>query len=116
VLKLAGVDEKRGVVYFTRYTHGPLDTELYRVSLRGGEPSAVTTGPGTHDIDMGPKALHYLDTYSNVLTPPSVTLANTDNDRRFVIQAAAKLPYHFEKPRFFSDPCRRQPAPPFTHA
>ncbi len=102
VLKLAGVDEKHGVVYFTRYTHGPLDTELYRVSLRGGEPRAMTTAPGTHVIDMGPKALHYLDTYSNVLTPPSVTLASTDTDRRFVIQAAAKLPYHFEKPRFFS--------------
>ncbi|MGB9429311.1 MAG: DPP IV N-terminal domain-containing protein, partial [Gammaproteobacteria bacterium] len=102
VLALAGVGEKRGELYFTRYTHGPLNTELYRVSLRGGEPHAVTTEPGTHDINMDPQANHYLDTYSNALTPPSSTLVNVANNRRTVIQAAAKLPYRFEKPRFFT--------------
>lgn len=102
VLKLEGVDEQRGELYFTRYTHGPLNTELYRVSLRGGEPRAVTHGPGTHVINMSPDAGHYLDTYSNVMTPPSVTLVNSGSGRRVVIQPAAKLPYHFEKPRFFT--------------
>ncbi|MGH8402621.1 MAG: DPP IV N-terminal domain-containing protein, partial [Gammaproteobacteria bacterium] len=102
VLKLAGVDEPLGELYFTRYTHGPLNTELYRVSLRGGEPRAVTTEPGTHDINMGPQARHYLDTYSNALTPPSLTLVSLDRQRRFVIQAAANLPYQFQKPRFFT--------------
>ncbi|MGH8396798.1 MAG: DPP IV N-terminal domain-containing protein [Gammaproteobacteria bacterium] len=104
VLKFAGVDEQHGELYFTRYTHGPLNTELYRVSLRGGEPRALTTEPGTHDIDMGPQARHYLDTFSNVLTPPSLTLVSLDKQRHVVIQAAAKLPYHFEKPRFFTIP------------
>ncbi|MGA9852442.1 MAG: S9 family peptidase [Gammaproteobacteria bacterium] len=102
VLELAGVDEQRGELYFTQYTHGPLNTELYRVSLRGGEPRAVTTISGTHDINMGPQARYYLDTYSNVLIPPSVILANVENNRRVVIQAAAQLPYHFAKPRFFT--------------
>ncbi|MHB8404477.1 MAG: S9 family peptidase [Gammaproteobacteria bacterium] len=102
VLKLDGVDEQRGELYFSRYTHGPLNTELYRVFLRGGEPRAVTRGSGTHVINMSPDAGHYLDTYSNVVTPPSVTLVNSGNGRRVVIQAAAKLPYHFEEPRFFN--------------
>ncbi len=102
VLALAGVNEQRGVLYFIRYMHGSLNTELYRVSLRGGEPRAVTTEPGSHDINMGPQARHYLDTYSNVLTPPSVTLVNLEKHHHVVIQAAAKLPYHFEKPRFFT--------------
>jgi len=102
VLKLEGVDEQRGQLYFTRYTHGPLNTELYRVSLSGGEAHAVTGKPGTHAITMNPQAHDYLDTYSNSMTPPSVTLVNSGNGRRVVIQAAASLPYKFEKPRFFT--------------
>ena len=102
VLELEGVDESRGELYFTRYTHGPLNTELYRASLRGGAPRAVTAEPGTHFIDMAPQAHAYLDTYSNVMTPPSWTLVNLDNARRTLIQASAPLGYRFQPPRMFT--------------
>ncbi len=99
-----GVRESRGEVYFSRYTHGPLNTELYRVSLEGGQPVAVTTVPGTHSIDMAPGAHAYVDTYSNAVTPPSVTLVNLRNAHRTIIQAAARLPYRFQKPHFVTLP------------
>jgi dipeptidyl-peptidase-4 len=104
VIKLEGVDEVRGRLYFSRYSRGPLDTELYRVSLRGGVPVAVTEGHGTHDIDMAPGAQAYLDTYSNVSQPMSFTLVSLPNGRRTQIQAAATLPYDFQKPRFLTLP------------
>ncbi len=104
VLGLDGVAQKRGEVYFSRYVHGPLYTELFRVSLRGGRPVAVTRSAGTHYIDMGPGARAYVDTYSNVVTPPSVTLVNLGNSRHTVIQPAARLPYRFHKPRFLTIP------------
>ncbi len=102
VLSLDGVDEKRGEMYFSRYTDGPLNTELYSVSLRGGTPRAMTHEPGVHDISMSRDARHYLDSYSNVLTPPSLTLVNLENGRHTLIQASARLPFHFQKPRFFT--------------
>lgn len=102
VLKLVGVNVRDGELYFTRYTHGPLNTELYRVSLRGGAVQAVTTEPGTHDIEMSPDARHYVDNYSNVVTPPSLTLVDLDNNRHVVLQAAAALPDPLQKPRFFT--------------
>jgi dipeptidyl-peptidase-4 len=104
VLALDGVDPGRRELYFSRFTHGPLDTGLYRVSLRGGAPRAVTRRAGTHLIDMAPGARAYLDTYSNVMRPPSVELVNLANERRTRIQAAAKLPYAFTKPRFLTIP------------
>ena len=100
VLSLNGVNEKRDMLYFSHYSHGPLDTELYRVSLRGGTPVPVTPRAGTHVIDMGPGARAYLDTYSNVVTPPSFTVVDVHNARRTVIQPAARLPFRFQKPRF----------------
>jgi dipeptidyl-peptidase 4 len=102
VLKLEGVDEKRGELYFTRYIHGPLNTQLFRVSLRSGEPRVVTGRPGTHDIDMSPQADYYLDTYSNVMMPQSLTLEGMHDRRQVVIQAATRLPYRFQKPKFFT--------------
>ena len=104
VLALDGVRERRQVVYFSRYTHGPLDTELYRVSLRGGHPVAITTRPGTHLIDMAPGARAYIDTYSNAVTPTRVTLVNLRNHRHTAIQPAARLPYRFQAPRFLTLP------------
>ncbi len=102
VLKLDGVNERTGELYFTRYTHGPLNTELYRVSLRGGAGLAVTSRAGVHDIKMNKQADQFLDIYSNVMTPPSTILAGVHNGRRIEIQAAARLPYRFQKPRFFT--------------
>jgi dipeptidyl-peptidase-4 len=104
VLKINGVNEARHELYFSRYTHGPLDTELYRVSLGGARARPVTKRPGTHLIDMAPDARAYLDTYSNVVTPPSTELVDLASGRRTVVQSAAKLPYRFRKPRFFTIP------------
>lgn len=104
VLSLNGVNERRGLLYFSHYRHGPLDTELYRVALRGGKPTAVTTRDGTHTIDMGPGAHAYLDIYSNVVTPPSFTMVDLRNARHTVIQSAARLPYRFQTPRFIRIP------------
>ena len=104
VLALDGVEQQRGEAYFSRYTHGPLNTELFRVPLRGGQPVAVTTRPGTHAIDMAPDAQAYVQTYSNSVTPPSITLVDLRNARRTVIQPAARLPYRFQRPRFLTIP------------
>ncbi len=104
VLALDGVQQKRGELFFSRYTHGPLNTQLYRVSLHGGQAVPVTKRPGTHAIEMAPNAMAYVDTYSNAVTPPSVTLVNLTNAHRTVIQRAARLPYRFRKPRFLSIP------------
>lgn len=104
VLKLEGVDEAAGQVYFTRYTRGPLNTELYRVPILGGEPKAVTQTSGTHDIDMGPKSQHYLDTWSSAATPPSYTLVGLRDHTRHVLHASARLDFPLLKTRFITIP------------
>ncbi len=101
VIALTGVDEKHGVAYFTRYTDGPLNTELYSVPLVGGTPQAVTTTPGTHSIDMDRQADRYVDTWSSTLMPPQVSLNAGDGKTLAVMKPSAKLPYLFSKPTYF---------------
>ena len=70
VTALAGVDETRGAVYFVATEKSPIERHLYRVGLDGGAVTRLTREDGTHTISMAPGAGHYLDTYSEALTPP----------------------------------------------
>ena len=76
---IRGVDEKRGLLYFSAPGDTPLDRQLYRVSLsREEEPVRVTTGAGWHSVTMARDASVFLDTFSDVATPPSLTLRRQD--------------------------------------
>ncbi len=102
VIALAGVDEANALAYFTRYTDGPLNTELYAVPLGGGEPKPVTQAPGTHDIKMSEDGSHYVDSWSTALTPPETGVYASDGQRVALIHAAAQLPYTFAQPKFMT--------------
>ncbi|HET7570763.1 MAG TPA: DPP IV N-terminal domain-containing protein [Gammaproteobacteria bacterium] len=102
VLSVDGVDEKNGYVYYTAALTGPLDTDLFRAPFSGGTPTQLTNGHGTHHIDMGPKAQVYLDYYSDVTTPTAIALRSVTAGPIALVQPAAKLPYHFQRPRLFT--------------
>ena len=50
VESLAGVDEARGLVYFTATRESPIETHLYAVALDGSEPRKITAAPGKHAV------------------------------------------------------------------
>jgi len=74
VTGIAGVDEAVGRVYFTSSETSPLERQLYSIQLTGADKHQLSAGSGTHSIAMGPGAHFYLDTFSNVSSPPSTTL------------------------------------------
>jgi len=74
VTGIAGLDEAAGRVYFTSSETSPLERQLYSIQLTGADKHQLTTGSGTHSIAMGPGAHFYLDTFSNVSSPPRTTL------------------------------------------
>jgi len=71
-----GVDERRGLVYFTASAESPLERHLYAVALRGPatSPRRLTTEAGWHSVSMPENARSFLDTWSTTERPPSVTL------------------------------------------
>ena len=75
---LQGVDEKKGLLYFTAREKSIRETHLYRVSLDGTGLQRLSAENGIHEIRMSPDARFYLDTYSNVRTPPRAVLHSSD--------------------------------------
>ena len=74
VVELKGVDEKNKVVYYTSAEAAPMRRDLYRINLDGTKKSIITKGMGTHEIDMSPDTKYFIDTYSNINTPPSINI------------------------------------------
>lgn len=68
--RIVGVDERRGVVYFTAHEKSPLELHFYSIRLDGSGFKRLSASDGYHSIFMSPDFEHYADEYSNMLRPP----------------------------------------------
>ena len=71
---LEGVDQKSRIAYFTGTRDGPTERHLYRASLDGGGIERITAEPGTHVVALDHGCVKFVDVFSSVDTPPTVTL------------------------------------------
>jgi len=102
---LEGVDEEGGWVYYSAAARTPLETDLYRVSINGGEPERLTSGDGSHVVNLAPDQRHYLDSFSDNLHPPQLSVVSVQGGRRHVLQPAAELSaYRLQAPEYFKVP------------
>jgi dipeptidyl-peptidase-4 len=69
-----GLDEKRGLLYFTSTEVSPLERHLYSVSITGKNKKKLTAEKGTHRLDMSPDFSFYLDYHSSAAAPTVVSL------------------------------------------
>ncbi len=76
---LAGVDRKRGLIYFTATKDSPIERHLYRVSISGGRIEKLTHEPGTHITALDHRFDKFVDIFSDTRTPPAVSLRSLEN-------------------------------------
>jgi len=86
VTEVAGVNEETREVFFVSTEQSPVERQLYRVRLDGKQRQRLSGGQGTHNISMSPATQYYLDTYSNLSTPPSRTVHESDGSQIAVYQ------------------------------
>jgi dipeptidyl-peptidase-4 len=71
---LCGIDEEKGLVYFTGTKDSPLECHLYAVSWAGGEARRITQGAGTHAVTLDHGKKRFIDVYDSLDQPPAITL------------------------------------------
>ena len=74
VLGVDGVDEAAGAAFFAANKDDPRQRHLFSVKLDGSGLQALTHDEGMHFGNFADDGKHYLETYSNTLTPPRATL------------------------------------------
>jgi dipeptidyl-peptidase-4 len=75
---LLAVDEPRGLLYFAGTERSVTGGDVYRVRLDGSEQRRLTERRGTHTAVFNPAASLFLDTWSDVRTPPEVRLHDAE--------------------------------------
>ena len=73
-----GVDESGGWVYFTAAERSHIETDLYRVKLDGSGQTRLSQRAGTHRATFSPGFAGYIETWSDLHTPPHVRLHKAD--------------------------------------
>ncbi len=72
------IDEGKSIIYFSaRSKENTARKDLYRVNFNGKNMQRLTFGEYNHaQINLSPDGSYFVTTYSNVSTPPKMTLVN----------------------------------------
>lgn len=86
VKAISFMDEKNNTIYFTARKENSTRTDLYSIKMTGKDLKRLTFGNYNHNIDMSPNGKYFITTYSNVTTPPQISLV--DNKGNVIRQIA----------------------------
>ena len=78
---VAAIDEANGWIYFTALKKSSVERHLYRVRLDGTGLERLSREDGTHRITFSPDGRYYFDAFSNITTPPALSLHRSDGTR-----------------------------------
>ena len=82
-----GVDEREGWVYFSGTERSPIGIDVYRTHLDGTGLQRLSHADGTHAASFNGAFGLYIDTWSDLTTPPQVRLHRSDGSEARVIDA-----------------------------
>jgi len=69
-----GVDEKKGLVYFTSAETSPLNRELYVIKLNGKSKKKLSERDGSNRAVFSNSYKYYVNSFSSATTPPYITV------------------------------------------
>jgi dipeptidyl-peptidase-4 len=104
-----GVDEARDWVYFAGTERSPIGADVYRTGLDGTSLQRLSRSEGTHAAVFSPDLALYLDTWSDLTTPPQVRLHRADGSEVRVVDpnpVPALAEYRLGRPELVHVPTR----------
>jgi dipeptidyl-peptidase-4 len=106
---VVSIDAAEGWVYFSALEKSSIERHLYRARLNGKEIERLSKEDGTHQVTMSPKGDMMIDRYSSGVTPPSLTLFDTDGSPMRVLAAPRRAfseRFDAASPEFLQIPAR----------
>ena len=77
VLRLEGVDASGQTIFFAANKDDDREQHLFSIKLDGTGLTPLTPAPGWHALSVSPDTKHFEDNFSNVTTPPVMSVCAT---------------------------------------
>ncbi|MEC7584484.1 MAG: S9 family peptidase [Planctomycetota bacterium] len=109
VQEVVAVDTDNEQVWFLANRSSPLQKQLYRVPLAGGEIKQVTEGRGYHSVEMAPGCALFLDEWSSIADPPREVVMTAEGEEVRAIslpKMEVMAPYDLQPVEFLQVPTR----------
>lgn len=88
VTDFQGFDEKGEYAFFTSTAVSPLNRDLYRVSIKKGNPERLTKGSGTHMTQINDRGNYFIDNFSSTTEPRKSSIEGIGNGISFTLKDA----------------------------
>ena len=72
-----GYDAKNKLFYFQSYENSPINRDVFSIKSNGQKKKKLSTSIGTNEAEFSADFSYYINTFSNVHTPPYVTLMSS---------------------------------------
>ena len=100
---LHGIDEDTGWVYFSGTERSPIGGDVYRIQLDGSRMTRLSEREGTHRASFSTGFTRYLDTWSDIDTPPQIRVHAANGRETRVVsenQVTTLANYRLSTPEF----------------
>jgi dipeptidyl-peptidase-4 len=87
-------------VYFSCNKGDPRQQQLYSVKLDGSGMQRISQPDGTHAVNFAADAKHYIDTFSAVLAPPSLSVCSSGGPCQKAWESRDVSGYGLRQPKF----------------
>lgn len=81
VQSILGFNAKKKEVYFAATKESPLQSNLYKVSVKGGKLTPIDNGQGVHSARLSASGTYLIDRYSTPDVPRNIDLVSTANGK-----------------------------------
>ena len=85
------LDQQRRNLYFLAWQDSPVERQLFRVSLDGGEPERLTPESGMHSAVIAPDFQTFVDLADDRNSPPRVTVREISGAVRHTLHKPAEV-------------------------
>ncbi len=106
VVNFEGLDEKKGLLYYTASESTATEKDIYSIQLDGSGKRKISTEKGFHEPAFSKGMNYYINTYSEANTPPVIAIYNTEGKQIRVLESNTALTntmqaYALSKKEFF---------------
>lgn len=104
--KVYGLDEQKGLIYYSSSETSPINRELYSIKLDGSNKQKISSNEGTNDARFNESYKYFINTFSSANIPSQIKVYSSNGDilRTITENPTLKnriLEYNFSTKEFF---------------